>query len=350
MITEDILRMILMASGALLLLALVVFVVELVRTLSRVRKTIDELQPTVEKVNGAIEALEPALKRVDPLMERVSLTVDALNLELMRADQILADISDVTNTASGTVKKVSNIADAPLSLLTSATDKVRNIFAAKKGEKGFKNSLKAAEATAVDEAALAAGELGAGATVSESDAVSAVAGWPETVTGEPESAAAAIAGKREAAPAVPASAGEPAAAAAVAAAVAAAGASLSATVVGTTASEEQSVPASPRMPGFEAHLSDEASEAATSVEAATAAEAATADDDVPAEIASAVREVVEESNAVSTATGNAAAAAVEGRSAASLAVDDTVAPFSQDAVDDAAKSESTEPTRVQWPF
>ncbi|MCL2883463.1 MAG: hypothetical protein FWF30_03225 [Coriobacteriia bacterium] len=142
MITEDILRMVLIGSGAVLLLALAVAAIELVRTLRRVRKTIVNLEPTitqmnttVAQVNSALETIDPALKRVDPLLERVSLTVDAVNLEIMRADQILADISDVTDVASGAVKKVSNITDAPLNLLASATDKVRNIFTENKTAK-----------------------------------------------------------------------------------------------------------------------------------------------------------------------------------------------------------------------
>jgi hypothetical protein len=97
-------------------------------------------------VNNTLDALQPALKRVDPLMERVSLTIDAVNLEIMRADQILADVSDVTNVASGAVKKVSDITDAPLNLLTSATDKVRSIFVDRKADKTAEREAQATSA------------------------------------------------------------------------------------------------------------------------------------------------------------------------------------------------------------
>ncbi|MDR1713970.1 MAG: hypothetical protein LBR39_07475, partial [Coriobacteriales bacterium] len=139
--TEEVLRMILIAVAVILLIVLIIVGIEAIRTLRRVRKTVEDLDPTISRVNNTLDTLEPALKRLDPLMERVSLTVDAVNLEIMRADQILADISDVTNVTSGTVKKVSGIADAPLNLLAGATDRVRSIFVDRKTVKSSREIL-----------------------------------------------------------------------------------------------------------------------------------------------------------------------------------------------------------------
>jgi uncharacterized protein YoxC len=138
----EIFQVVLIGVGIIALLVLAIALIELIRTLRRVRKTVNDLEPTIIQVNNSLETLEPALKRVDPLMERVSLTVDAVNLEIMRADQILADLSDVTNVASGAVKKVTNITEAPLNILSSATDKVRKIFSDNKSDKRVRASLK----------------------------------------------------------------------------------------------------------------------------------------------------------------------------------------------------------------
>lgn len=155
MMTEDILRMILLGSGAVLILILVYAVIELIRTLRWIRYTAEDLQPTikqatevlealeptVKKANDILEALGPSIQRVDPLIERISLTVDAVNLEIMRADQILANLTDVTDVASNAAKKVNTIADTPLNLLTSATDKVRTIFSDRKPESDTRDAL-----------------------------------------------------------------------------------------------------------------------------------------------------------------------------------------------------------------
>jgi uncharacterized protein YoxC len=177
---EELLTMILIGVAIILLIALIFAAVEIIRTVRKVRGTVDELMPsvgdTVSKVNTAIATLEPSLKRVDPLLERVSLTVDAVNLEIMRADQILADVSDVTSVASGTAKKVSGITEAPLNLLTSATDKIRSVFVDKKAEKRVERVLERAEdsETATSGGATAANAVsgeGRGADVADANGV-----------------------------------------------------------------------------------------------------------------------------------------------------------------------------------
>lgn len=51
-------------------------------------------------MNEIAEEAKPAVGRVDPLVERLSLTVDAANLELMRVDQILEDVTQITDSVS----------------------------------------------------------------------------------------------------------------------------------------------------------------------------------------------------------------------------------------------------------
>jgi uncharacterized protein YoxC len=115
--------------------ALVWLVIELVMTVRKARTTIDNLEkqvtPVIEDAKKMTEDLKPAIERVDPLVESASLTVDAANLEIMRLDTILADVSDVTNTASNAVTAVDNATKTPMRIVSGATEKLREAFGVK---------------------------------------------------------------------------------------------------------------------------------------------------------------------------------------------------------------------------
>lgn len=112
--------------------ALVWFVIELALTIRKTRTVVsdvkDQIDPTLENVAQLTDDAKP-------LVERVSLTVDAANLEIMRVDEILQDVSNITDTASKAVTTVDNITNAPLELVNSLTNKVRNKFEPKSASK-----------------------------------------------------------------------------------------------------------------------------------------------------------------------------------------------------------------------
>ncbi|MBQ9002076.1 MAG: DUF948 domain-containing protein [Eggerthellaceae bacterium] len=108
--------------------ALIVFVVELIKLLKSVRGTVDGLGPTLENVENITTNIQPTLAKVDPLMDRVQLTVDSVNLEMMRVDQILENVADITETASSATQAVDNITAAPLKAVNSVADRVRNVL------------------------------------------------------------------------------------------------------------------------------------------------------------------------------------------------------------------------------
>ena len=117
-------------------LALIWFLIELVRFLKTTRKTVVDLKkqvdPTLAHVETITASLEPVVARVDPLVERVSLTVDAANLEIMRVDQILENVTDITEGVSSAVDAMDTAANAPMKLVNSASEKVRGVFKARK--------------------------------------------------------------------------------------------------------------------------------------------------------------------------------------------------------------------------
>lgn len=112
--------------------ALVWFVVELALTIRRTRTTVDsvheQIEPTLDHVNEITKSIEPVVAKVDPLMDRVALTVDAANLEIMRVDQILEDVGQMTGTVTKTLDTVDSVTSLPLDAVNSVTTKLRTIF------------------------------------------------------------------------------------------------------------------------------------------------------------------------------------------------------------------------------
>lgn len=115
--------------------ALVVFVIELIKmvknanaTIADIKKQVDPLLANVENITNDIK---PAIAKVDPLMDRVQLTVDSVNLEMMRVDQILEDVSEIAETASSATAAVDSITNVPLQAVNNVAERVRSAFRGK---------------------------------------------------------------------------------------------------------------------------------------------------------------------------------------------------------------------------
>ena len=111
--------------------ALIVFVVELIKTLRVAQGTINKLGPTLKNVENITTNIQPTLAKVDPLMDRVQLTVDSVNLEMMRVDKILEDVTVITDAASAATTAVDNIANAPLKAVNNVANRVKSVFSGK---------------------------------------------------------------------------------------------------------------------------------------------------------------------------------------------------------------------------
>ncbi|MEG1397197.1 MAG: DUF948 domain-containing protein [Raoultibacter sp.] len=112
--------------------ALVWFIIELVMMVRKTRSAVDDMQkkidPTLTSIGNMTASLEPAVAKIDPLVERVSLTVDAANLEIMRLDQILEDVNDITGKVSLAANAVESATSAPIAIVNTMTDKVRGVL------------------------------------------------------------------------------------------------------------------------------------------------------------------------------------------------------------------------------
>lgn len=116
-------------AGAIALLALALLFVYLVLLVKRTNALMDkQVAPLLDDAKAMTESLKPAIAQIDPLMERVNLTMDAANLEIMRVDEILEDVSSITNKLAGTTATVNDIANVPLNAVNSVTNRVRSVF------------------------------------------------------------------------------------------------------------------------------------------------------------------------------------------------------------------------------
>lgn len=120
---------------ALIAVSLFWLIIELIMMIRRTREAVKEakksLDVAVTDMNQITEELMPALKKVDPLMDRVSLSVDAINLEILRVDEIIEDMKVMTGTASKATKSIDTITSAPVDFVTDVTKKIRRRFGPK---------------------------------------------------------------------------------------------------------------------------------------------------------------------------------------------------------------------------
>jgi len=87
-----------------------------------------QTDPTLANVEQITTDLTPALAKVEPLMDRVQLTIDTVNLEMMRVDQILENVSEISDTASSAVAAVDNVTNAPINLVNNMATKVKGVL------------------------------------------------------------------------------------------------------------------------------------------------------------------------------------------------------------------------------
>jgi uncharacterized protein YoxC len=120
---------ILYVAGAIALLALAVLFVYLVLLIKRANDMIDkQVTPMLDDAKAMTESLKPAVAQIDPLMERVNLTMDAANLEIMRVDEIMQDVSVITDKLADTTTKANEVTNIPLNAVNGVASKVRGVF------------------------------------------------------------------------------------------------------------------------------------------------------------------------------------------------------------------------------
>lgn len=123
--------------------ALVWLLIELSLAVRKTKKVVvdlkDQLDPTLANV-------EKITTEIPPMMEHLQLTIDAANLEVLRVDEILSDVADMTNAANKAIGTVDAVANAPVELVNALASKIRGKFG---GKDASSESIKLGESKAV---------------------------------------------------------------------------------------------------------------------------------------------------------------------------------------------------------
>lgn len=138
---SSILSYLLIALVALGIIAVIV----LIRTLSRVGETAEALTGAVGALaetarsatatsDEARAAVADIRERAIPTMLKVDVAVDAVNANLLRLDSIMGDIESTTEQVANASSAVSNLASAPVDVVTNLAERFRKAWRVRRAE------------------------------------------------------------------------------------------------------------------------------------------------------------------------------------------------------------------------
>jgi hypothetical protein len=67
---------------------------------------------------------------VPPLIERASLTLDAVNAEILRVDGVVAQIEEVSDRVNTTARAAQDFVDVPVAAVSGVAESARRVFGA----------------------------------------------------------------------------------------------------------------------------------------------------------------------------------------------------------------------------
>lgn len=113
--TSTVLLMVLLGAATALCAVAVWGIVEVVKTARSIRVLADDL--------GA---------RAIPFIEKADVTLDAINVELLRIDEIVTRVEEVTDRVSSTSRTVQEVANAPAEIVSDLAQRVRHAWRARR--------------------------------------------------------------------------------------------------------------------------------------------------------------------------------------------------------------------------
>ncbi len=118
------------AATILVILGIVVLAL-LVAILYRVFNTMKSVEHMAAEAD---KELTPTLAKVDPIVDKAELTIDTLNLEMLRVDAILEDVEQVSSVAGKTATTVDTVTSAPADAVSSIVGHLRGTLSSKRKE------------------------------------------------------------------------------------------------------------------------------------------------------------------------------------------------------------------------
>jgi len=81
------------------------------------------------KTAKSVRALSDDLDaHIVPFMEKADVTVDALNIELLRVDAIVTRFEEISDAVESTSRTVQDVANAPVEIVTDFADRIRRAW------------------------------------------------------------------------------------------------------------------------------------------------------------------------------------------------------------------------------
>lgn len=118
-------------AAALLVILGVVVLVLLIKVLLSANKTMKSVEVIA---NEAEKEIPPVLQKVNPIVDKAELTIDTVNLEMLRVDSILEDVEQVSTVAGKTASAVDTVTSGPADAVTSLVDRIRGSLGSKRKE------------------------------------------------------------------------------------------------------------------------------------------------------------------------------------------------------------------------
>lgn len=102
---------------------------------NQVVETMEEIKPILANVDTTLTNLQPTVQELQPLLSKVGTTVDAVSLDLLRVDEILADVSDITSTGAHASNAAGNVVANASHAANQVINKVRGKLVGKEKSK-----------------------------------------------------------------------------------------------------------------------------------------------------------------------------------------------------------------------
>ncbi len=87
---------------------------------------------SVKTARSARQLADDLDTRLVPLLDKADVTVDAMNAELLRIDQIVTQVEEVTVRVNDTSRVVQEVANAPGEIVNDLADRVRRAWKTRK--------------------------------------------------------------------------------------------------------------------------------------------------------------------------------------------------------------------------
>jgi uncharacterized protein YoxC len=114
-----------------------------------------ELVATARSTRKLADDLDASLM---PLLAKADVTVDALNIELLRIDEIVTRVEEVTDRVNSTSRTVQEVANAPAEIVNEIAVRVRKAFKSRKHAQSSPAAESAPEAAATSDSSTSPAE------------------------------------------------------------------------------------------------------------------------------------------------------------------------------------------------